>query len=97
MQALQTLANTPSLLITFADSRGIYDQVCQMNLVQTLRQSIPTAPAPENVSVGVFGHGPVPTPLYLGVGGTTSGMSGICGPALGSTMQLFTSNASIGM
>ena len=92
MQALQTLANTPSLLMTFTDSRGIYDQVCLMNLVQSLRQSIPPAPAPENVSVGVFGHGPMPTPLYSGRGGTTSRMSGICGPASGSTTQLFTSN-----
>jgi hypothetical protein len=39
-QALQTLASTPSLLNTFVDGSGMYDQVRLMALVQTLSQSM---------------------------------------------------------
>jgi RNA recognition motif-containing protein len=46
VQALQTLASTPSLLSTFVDSSGMYDQTRLMSLVQTLSQNIPPAPAP---------------------------------------------------
>lgn len=38
VQALQTLASTPSLLNTFVDSNGMYDQVRLTSLVQTLSQ-----------------------------------------------------------
>lgn len=46
VQALQTLASTPSLLSTFVDSSGMYDQTRLTSLVQTLSQNIQPAPAP---------------------------------------------------
>eukprot|EP00934_Nitzschia_sp_Nitz4_P005102 Nitzschia sp. Nitz4//scaffold166_size90379//25909//29671//NITZ4_005051-RA/size90379-augustus-gene-0.1-mRNA-1//1//CDS//3329538178//5092//frame0 len=50
MQALQTLASTPSLLGTFVDANGMYDQVRLTNLVQTLSGSSqpPAAPVSGN-------------------------------------------------
>jgi hypothetical protein len=45
VQALQTLAATPSLLSTFVDGNGLYDQVRLMNLVQTLSQGSLSSPS----------------------------------------------------
>jgi RNA recognition motif-containing protein len=45
VQALQTLASTPSLLSTFVDANGMYDQPRLMNLVQTLSQNIAPGPS----------------------------------------------------
>lgn len=42
VQALQTLAATPSLLSTFVDNTGMYDQVRLTSLVQTLSQGSST-------------------------------------------------------
>lgn len=52
-QALQTLAATPSLLSTFVDSNGMYDQVRLTSLVQTLSQS--SNPAPPATPIGQVG------------------------------------------
>jgi hypothetical protein len=41
VQALQTIASNPSLLNTFVDANGMYDQQNLMALVQTLGQSMP--------------------------------------------------------
>ncbi len=82
MQALQTLASTPSLLSTFVDSNGMYDHVRLMNLVQTLSQNSPTAPQ-QPLSIagfqqpGVAGFGSVSTGAY----GPASGGGGAYGPA----------------
>jgi RNA recognition motif-containing protein len=46
IQALQTLAATPSLLSTFVDSNGVYDQVRLTNLVQTLSQGTTSGQQP---------------------------------------------------
>lgn len=43
VQALQTIASNPSLLNTFVDANGMYDQQNLMALVQTLGQSMPNA------------------------------------------------------
>lgn len=40
IQALQTFAASPSLLQTFVDSNGLYDQARVMNLVQTLTTNL---------------------------------------------------------
>jgi len=45
-QALHTLASTPSLLSTFVDSNGMYDQARLTSLVQTLSQNSNPAPQP---------------------------------------------------
>jgi RNA recognition motif. (a.k.a. RRM, RBD, or RNP domain) len=50
VQALQTLAANPSLLNTFVDANGMYDQQNLMALVQTLGQSMPGIPQPSTVS-----------------------------------------------
>ena len=51
VQALQTLAASPSLLSTFVDASGMYDQQRLMTLVQSLTQNInPSAPPPPNPS-----------------------------------------------
>jgi RNA recognition motif-containing protein len=44
IQALQTVAATPSLLSTFVDGNGMYDQVRLTSLVQTLGQGSSSAP-----------------------------------------------------
>ena len=41
LQALQTLAQTPSLISTFVDANGQYDQPRLMSLVQALTQNLP--------------------------------------------------------
>ena len=50
IQALQTLAASPSLLNTFVDANGNYDQPRLMNLVQTLTQNLPSS-QPNQVSM----------------------------------------------
>mmetsp|Transcript_3862 Transcript_3862/g.5705 ORF Transcript_3862/g.5705 Transcript_3862/m.5705 type:complete len:830 (+) Transcript_3862:2315-4804(+) len=58
VQALQTLASNPSLLSTFVDANGMYDQQRLLNLVQTLTQSIPgqaQPPAPPTNPYGTMG------------------------------------------
>jgi hypothetical protein len=88
VQALQTLASTPSLLSTFVDSNGMYDQARLMSLVQTLSQNI--APSqPQLVpmghvgGMGVYPHGNASA--YGPAGGQpqayASGGGGIYGPA----------------
>ena len=52
VQALQTLASTPSLLSTFVDANGMYDQPRLTSLVQTLSQNI--APSQQH-HVGAMG------------------------------------------
>lgn len=48
VQALQTLAGSPSLLNTFVDANGMYDQARILNLVQTLTQNLAaTLPIPQ--------------------------------------------------
>jgi RNA recognition motif-containing protein len=60
-QALQTLASSPSLLSSFVDHNGMYDQARLMTLVQTLSvSSAPSAPSslssfPQLASQGVYG------------------------------------------
>ncbi|KAL3913590.1 MAG: hypothetical protein SGARI_000581, partial [Bacillariaceae sp.] len=87
VQALQTLAGTPSLLDTFVDSNGMYDQVRLINLVQTLGGGtpapVPPAPAATGYpasgfggsSAGTFGAG-----LSGGIYGPASGAGGYGGP-----------------
>lgn len=71
IQALQTLASSPSLLSTLVDHNGMYDQVRLMTLVQTLSgTSVPAAPAPllayqQHPSQGIYGPASVSaTPTY---------------------------------
>jgi RNA recognition motif-containing protein len=71
MQALQTLASSPSLLSTLVDQNGMYDQARLMTLVQTLSGSTASpAPAPINAytqaqSQGMYGAGSMSaTPTY---------------------------------
>jgi hypothetical protein len=85
-QALQTLAATPSLLSTFVDSNGMYDQARLTSLVQTLSQSSSLGPLPSPMGhMGGPGYqhnnayGAAPPPAYMGVPPTAS--TGIYGPA----------------
>lgn len=82
LQALQTLASTPSLLSTFVDSNGMYDHVRLMNLVQTLSQNSAAGPlqaAPvagfQQPSASVFDS------LSTGAYGPSSSGGGIYGPS----------------
>jgi RNA recognition motif-containing protein len=82
LQALQTLASTPSLLSTFVDSNGMYDHVRLMNLVQTLSQNSATGHQQQASTAGfqqpgASGFGAVSTGAY----GPASGGGGIYGPA----------------
>ncbi|KAL3918309.1 MAG: hypothetical protein SGILL_004301, partial [Bacillariaceae sp.] len=80
MKALQTLASTPSLLNTFVDSNGMYDQVRLTSLVQTLSGSAP-APGqnpPTPASYPAAGFGTASSGTYGAGGG-----GGIYGPASG--------------
>lgn len=89
VQALQTLAGTPSLLSTFVDSNGMYDQARLTSLVQTLTQNIAPAqqqPVGQMGNVGVYQQ---KAPSSYGAGGQqqplssvgAAGSSGIYGPA----------------
>ena len=79
-QALRTLASTPSLLSTFVDSNGMYDQARLTSLVQTLTQNItPSQQAPQS-AVGYQQN----TTTYGASGGGqsySSSSGGIYGPA----------------
>ena len=89
VQALQTLASTPSLLSTFVDSNGMYDQARLTSLVQTLTQNI--APAPQQPprqpviqTGGVGGYQQQSSSPYGPASGQqpySSGSAGIYGPA----------------
>lgn len=62
-QALQTLASTPSLLNTFVDASGMYDQPRLMALVQTLSQSMaPTQHPPQSYQSHHNTYGQPPPP-----------------------------------
>jgi RNA recognition motif-containing protein len=69
-QALQTLASTPSLLNTYVDSNGMYDQARLINLVQTLSQgsgsgaSAPGYPQSVGASTGAYGQPPGTAGMY---------------------------------
>ena len=85
-QALQTLAATPSLLSTFVDSNGMYDQVRLTSLVHTLSQSSSLGPVPAQMGhMGAAGfhknnaYSATPPPVYLGV--PPSASAGTYGPA----------------
>lgn len=55
VQALQTIASNPSLLNTFVDANGMYDQQNLMALVQTLGQSMPAVPQ-QQPAAQVYGN-----------------------------------------
>ena len=88
VQALQTLASTPSLLSTFVDGTGMYDQARLTSLVQTLSQNI--APSqPQQPPMGQVGgyqqpgssaYGPAGHQSYPPSGGGGGG-GGVYGPA----------------
>jgi len=83
-QALQTLASTPSLLSTFVDSNGMYDQPRLTSLVQTLSQN---SNPPSQTPLGHFGGGYQQSsgygaPAQTGYAGAPTG-GGIYGPASG--------------
>lgn len=90
VQALQTLASTPSLLSTFVDNTGMYDQIRLTSLVQTLSQGTPTPVQQpsvstgygssrfENVAGGAFGPGSSSNGVY-GPAPTSAGNSGYRG------------------
>jgi hypothetical protein len=66
VQALQTIASNPSLLNTFVDANGMYDQQNLMALVQTLGQSMPNAvqqPAVQAYSTS-YGQMQIPQQTY---------------------------------
>lgn len=71
-QALQTLANSPSLLSTLVDANGMYDQPRLMSLVQTLSatsgpmhgMSQPPTPAYQPPSHGIYGPASTSTSQY---------------------------------
>jgi len=76
IQALQTLAASPSLLNTFVDPNGNYDQPRLMNLVQTLTQNLPSSqqnqPAPPRHhqmpnNPSFPGNMPPPPPQFGGI------------------------------
>jgi RNA recognition motif-containing protein len=86
IQALQTLASTPSLLSTFVDSNGMYDQARLTSLVQTLSQNSKPKPQPQPVATGHMGAGGYQQPYQGGqnrYGGAPPGGGGIYGPASG--------------
>lgn len=73
-QALQTLASSPSLLNTFVDANGMYDQPRLLNLVNTLTQNLtPAQPVQPVPQMGLGGSGfqahapPPPPPPQYGV------------------------------
>ncbi len=90
VQALQTLANTPSLLSTFVDANGLYDQPRLMNLVQTLSQNLAPAP-PQAIAYGnqyqPAYNNPVPTPPYVAPAPAYQPPAGPYGPASSSFGQ----------
>lgn len=86
-QALQTLASTPSLLSTFVDSTGMYDQARLTSLVETLTQNIAPSQAPAPAY-----QTPSSTSLYgQQQSYNASGSGGTYGPA--STNQYGQSNS----
>ena len=87
VQALQTLASSPSLLSTLVEPNGMYDQPRLMSLVQTLSQGIaPPQPSPGGQIGGLPGYqppAPAPGPAYGSQSYAPAG-GGIYGPASGS-------------
>ena len=67
VQALQTVASNPSLLNTFVDANGMYDQQNLMALVQTLGQSMPGTAQQASVQAynGTYGQQHVPPQSYV--------------------------------
>lgn len=56
LQALQTLAATPSLLSTFVDANGMYDQSRLMSLVQALTQNLTTSQPVQHIGQPSYGY-----------------------------------------
>jgi len=56
VQALQTIASNPSLLSTYVDANGMYDQQNLLTLVQTLGQSMPNQPQQQPVQPQTYGN-----------------------------------------
>jgi len=82
-QALQTLAATPSLLSTFVDNNGMYDQARLTSLVHTLSQSSSLGVSPMG-QLGGTGYqnsiyAAAPQPAYPGA--PPAANTGIYGPA----------------
>lgn len=89
VQALQTLASSPSLLSTLVEPNGMYDQPRLMSLVQTLSQNI--APPPQ-MSPGLPGYqppapAPAPPPYASQAYQPPVGGGGIYGPASAAPFQ----------
>ncbi len=78
IQALQTLASTPSLLSTFVDSNGMYDQARLTSLVHTLSHS---NPAPQPPAMAGYQHTSMYGTGQSGYHGATSLGGSIYGPA----------------
>ena len=74
-QALQTLASTPSLLNTYVDSNGMYDQARLINLVQTLSQGSGSGASAPGYHQGVGAS--------TGTYGQPSGSAGMYGASAG--------------
>lgn len=96
VQALQTLADTPSLLSTFVDSNGMYDQARLTSLVQTLSKN--SAPVNQAGTMGVPG---TTNPYGASAGQQTYGASsgsagGIYGPASGNAYGAAANNSGFG-
>eukprot|EP00567_Pseudictyota_dubia_P000768 CAMPEP_0197466588 /NCGR_PEP_ID=MMETSP1175-20131217/65133_1 /TAXON_ID=1003142 /ORGANISM="Triceratium dubium, Strain CCMP147" /LENGTH=846 /DNA_ID=CAMNT_0043002637 /DNA_START=973 /DNA_END=3513 /DNA_ORIENTATION=- len=73
LQALQTLAASPSLLNTFVDANGMYDQTRLMALVQTLSQNMPPS-QPQSVGQPVVQQmGSATTGFQVGSSGVQPG------------------------
>lgn len=84
VQALQTLASTPTLLSTFVDSNGMYDQARLTSLVQTLSQNSPPSQPP---TMGQVGAGYQQSSTFGAAGqqafSSAAAGGGIYGPASG--------------
>lgn len=80
VQALQTIASNPSLLNTFVDANGMYDQQNLMALVQTLGQSMPNQPQ-QPPPAPAYGnpYGQPPPPVHQGYGATPASTYGAAG------------------
>jgi RNA recognition motif-containing protein len=94
VQALQTLAATPSLLNTFVDANGMYDQSRLMSLVQALSQNL--APSQPVQQMGQTSYGyqqPMASSTY-GVPQQTSYQSAVPTSTYGTSLYGASSSAS---
>ncbi|KAG7346295.1 RNA recognition motif containing protein [Nitzschia inconspicua] len=79
VEALQTLAKTPSLLSTFVDNHGMYDQVRLISLVQTLSQGVTGNQQPPISSIDHSTFGTYNLNSTAGTYGPASAPSGVGG------------------